>query len=181
MDKSRSDNQTNTVLDDLPKANYRLTARIQRSPDYPSQLCRRSYYQYASYPIVARTLALSRLLTVLGICAGVYLSCVPSIGRGYATVLTSIPPLIGSILINVLPGENKIALLFMYWLSCTSSPFTRTDNVLIQYRLGQHPIHHLPWMGDFACLWAYQTQAPSLVGTTIGTNPSQALQQTLSS
>lgn len=64
-------------------------------------------------------------ITILGICAGVYLSCVPSIGRGYATVLTSIPPLIGSILINVLPGESKIALLFMYWLSYwVSIPYT---------------------------------------------------------
>ncbi|KAH6885591.1 membrane transporter [Coprinopsis sp. MPI-PUGE-AT-0042] len=64
-------------------------------------------------------------ITILGISVGVYLSCVPSIGRGYATVLTSIPPLIGSILINVLPGENKIALLFMYWLSYwVSIPYT---------------------------------------------------------
>ncbi|RXW18286.1 hypothetical protein EST38_g7565 [Candolleomyces aberdarensis] len=66
-----------------------------------------------------------KLLQVIGISIGIYLSCVPAIGRGYATILTSIPPLVGSILINILPSENKIALLFMYWLSFwVSIPYT---------------------------------------------------------
>ncbi|KAJ3513868.1 hypothetical protein NMY22_g14913 [Coprinellus aureogranulatus] len=65
------------------------------------------------------------VVTILGISIGIYLSCIPAIGRGYATILTSIPPLVGSILINVLPSENKVALLFMYWLSFwVSVPYT---------------------------------------------------------
>ncbi|TEB21231.1 MFS general substrate transporter [Coprinellus micaceus] len=65
------------------------------------------------------------VITVIGISIGIYLSCIPAIGRGYATIITSIPPLVGSILINLLPSENKVALLFMYWLSFwVSIPYT---------------------------------------------------------
>ncbi|KAJ2912369.1 hypothetical protein MD484_g8049, partial [Candolleomyces efflorescens] len=65
------------------------------------------------------------VVSIIGISIGIYLSCVPAIGRGYATILTSLPPLVGSILINVLPSEDKIALLFMYWLSFwVSIPYT---------------------------------------------------------
>ncbi|EAU90796.2 membrane transporter [Coprinopsis cinerea okayama7 len=65
------------------------------------------------------------VITVIGISIGIYLSTLPAIGRGWSTIITSIPPLVGSILINVLPGENKVALLFMYWLSFwVSVPYT---------------------------------------------------------
>ncbi|KAF6765362.1 membrane transporter [Ephemerocybe angulata] len=65
------------------------------------------------------------VVSIIGIFIGIYLSTIPLVGRGYATILTSIPPLIGSILINILPSENKIALLFMYWLSFwVSVPYT---------------------------------------------------------
>jgi hypothetical protein len=55
---------------------------------------------------------------VLGILIGVYLASIPSVGNGYAGIIMSVPPLVGSILVNVLPSKHKIALLFMYWLSC---------------------------------------------------------------
>ena len=61
---------------------------------------------------------------VLGILIGVHLASIPSIGNGYAGVIMSVPPLVGSILVNVLPSKHKVALLFMYWLSCTSYSYT---------------------------------------------------------
>ncbi|TEB24344.1 membrane transporter [Coprinellus micaceus] len=65
------------------------------------------------------------VVAVLGILIGVYLASIPSIGNGYAGIIMSVPPLVGSILVNVLPSKPKIALLFMYWLSYTvSSPYT---------------------------------------------------------
>lgn len=59
-------------------------------------------------------------LTVLGILIGVKLASIPAVGNGYAGVIMSVPPLIGSILVHVLPSKNKVALLFMYWLACGS-------------------------------------------------------------
>ncbi|KAJ3513869.1 hypothetical protein NMY22_g14914 [Coprinellus aureogranulatus] len=65
------------------------------------------------------------VVAVIGILIGVRLASIPAVGNGYAGVIMSIPPFVGSILVNVLPSENKVALLFMYWLSYTvSSPYT---------------------------------------------------------
>ncbi|TFK22098.1 membrane transporter [Coprinopsis marcescibilis] len=56
-------------------------------------------------------------ITIIGILIGLWIASRPYIGRGYATVITSVPPFLGAVLINVLPPNNKIVSLFMYWLS----------------------------------------------------------------
>ena len=108
-------------------------------------------------------------IAVIGISIGIYLSCIPAIGRGYATIITSIPPLVGSILINLLPSENKVALLFMYWLSCElfvailvpcslwSGRMLTARDISRPFSLGQYPVHNLPGMGYIAHSGPHQT------------------------
>lgn len=57
------------------------------------------------------------LLAVLTIWFGVALASRKSVGRGYAAVLMFIPALLGSLLVNALPSQNKIGLLFSYWVT----------------------------------------------------------------
>ena len=54
---------------------------------------------------------------VLTIWLGVTVSSVRGIGRGYASLMMFVPALLGSILVNTLPGQNKVGLLFAYWVS----------------------------------------------------------------
>ena len=49
------------------------------------------------------------------------------IGRGYAGSLMYVPGILGAILVNTLPSDNKIGLLFSYWVSSTCSTACRRD------------------------------------------------------
>lgn len=68
-------------------------------------------------------------LIVLVIWLGVNLAAQRKIGRAYACVLMFIPALLGSILVSKLPGNNKVGLLFSYWISSMSSPSLPLGNV----------------------------------------------------
>ncbi|KAH6918291.1 membrane transporter [Coprinopsis sp. MPI-PUGE-AT-0042] len=57
------------------------------------------------------------LVEIIFIWVGVTLASVPAIGRGWTCVITAVPALLGSILVNTLPSENRVGLLFSYWLS----------------------------------------------------------------
>lgn len=52
---------------------------------------------------------------VVTIWSGVAL--VSYVGRGYAGAIVFIPAILGALLVNCLPSENKIGLLFSYWVS----------------------------------------------------------------
>lgn len=53
--------------------------------------------------------------TVVTIWSGVALAAY--VGRGYAGAIVYIPAILGALLVNCLPSENKIGLLFSYWVS----------------------------------------------------------------
>ncbi|KAI5900438.1 MFS general substrate transporter [Schizophyllum commune H4-8] len=103
------------------------------------------------------------------------------IGRGYAGSLMYVPGILGAILVNTLPSDNKIGLLFSYWVSIFSiCPFaiflgwvpaltaghtkrtTTNAIVMIFYGIGNavgpfmwkkkyQPRNHVPWTVIACC------------------------------
>ncbi|KAG6854547.1 hypothetical protein C0991_004883, partial [Blastosporella zonata] len=54
-------------------------------------------------------------------------SLIPFIGHAYAAILSFVPAIIGCILLITLPSENKVGLLFSYWISIFAiAPFAIT-------------------------------------------------------
>ncbi|TFK30169.1 membrane transporter [Coprinopsis marcescibilis] len=57
------------------------------------------------------------LVEIIYIWVGVKIASIPAIGRGYGSILMFMPALLGSILVNALPSENRVGLLFSYWVT----------------------------------------------------------------
>ncbi|KAF9469334.1 major facilitator superfamily domain-containing protein [Collybia nuda] len=103
------------------------------------------------------------------------------VGRGYAGAIVFIPAILGALLVNCLPTENKVGLLFSYWVSIFAiTPFviflgwvgsvtaghtkrtTTNAIVLCAYAIGNSagqfmwkkqyvPRNHVPWAIITAC------------------------------
>jgi hypothetical protein len=59
--------------------------------------------------------------TVLAVFLGVTIAARWKNGQAWAAMLSYVPSIIGTILVATLPGTNKFALLFSYWISSTLS------------------------------------------------------------
>ncbi|EAU88860.2 membrane transporter [Coprinopsis cinerea okayama7 len=122
------------------------------------------------------------LVEIIYIWAGVAIASIPAVGRGHAAALISIPALVGSLLVNALPSENQVGLLFSYWVSIFFIvPFplflgwvgsivsghtkktTANAIILIAYAIGNaagpfmwrkhyQPRNHVPWAIISACI-----------------------------
>jgi hypothetical protein len=121
------------------------------------------------------------VVEILTIWLGITLAANRFIGRGYATALMFIPAILGSILVNTLPSNDKVGLLFSYWLSIFMiTPFvillgwassivsghtkrTTTNAIILSaYAIGNaagpfmwkkkyQPRNHVPWAVISAC------------------------------
>ena len=54
---------------------------------------------------------------VLTIWIAVTVASTRLVGRGYGGALMYVPAILGALLVNLLPGHNKVGLLFSYWVS----------------------------------------------------------------
>ncbi|KJA18418.1 hypothetical protein HYPSUDRAFT_218219 [Hypholoma sublateritium FD-334 SS-4] len=118
---------------------------------------------------------------ILIVWLGVTLAGQRAIGRGYACVLMFTPGLLGSILVNTLQSNNKIGLIFSYWVSLfVFTPFaivlgwipaiiaghtkrtTANAMVISSYAVGNiagpfmwkkqyQPRNHIPWIIISVC------------------------------
>ncbi|KAG6820635.1 hypothetical protein H0H93_013834, partial [Arthromyces matolae] len=91
--------------------------------------------------------------TLLGTVDGaVQINLIPYVGHCYAAIMSYIPAVIGCVLLITLPSENKLGLLFSYWISET----TVNAIVLIGYAIGNavsnfmwkksyQPRNRVPW------------------------------------
>ncbi|KAF8882359.1 major facilitator superfamily domain-containing protein [Mucidula mucida] len=121
------------------------------------------------------------VVEILTIWLAVTVASVPAIGRGYAGALMYVPAVLGALLVNLLPSDNKVGLLFSYWVSIFAiCPFviflgwvgsltsghtkriTTNALVLIGYCVGNfagpfvwkkqyQPRNHVPWALIAAC------------------------------
>lgn len=92
---------------------------------------------------------------VVTIWFGVVLASHKKVGRGYAGVIMYAPAILGAILVNTLPFNNKVGLLFSYWLTSMFF-FLRPLTVLMRRSICYYPLCHLLGLGELTHFWAYQ-------------------------
>lgn len=101
---------------------------------------------------------------VLTIWFGVVLAST-KVGRGYAGVIMYVPGFLGALLVNLLPSNNKIGLLFGYWLVSMCFPLACSvvqDSCIDSFL--HYALRHLLGLGWLVDSWTYQTYHHQLFG-----------------